>query len=43
MWEIFAGEAEISKAAIRRKLKVMQPIDSAMGSTVDKHSTWRWR
>ena len=25
VWEIFAGEAEITKAAVRRGLKVMQP------------------
>ena len=32
MWEIFAGEAETSKAAIRRNRTVMQPIDSIFGS-----------
>ena len=39
VWEIFAGEAEISKAAIRHNLKVMEPIDSIFGSTVENHRT----
>ena len=39
MWETFAGEAEISKAALRRNLQVMQPIDSLFDSTVEKHRT----
>jgi hypothetical protein len=39
VWEIFAGKAEISKAALRRNLLVMQPIDSIFGSTVEEHRT----
>ena len=39
VWETFAGKAEISKAALRRNLKVMQPIDSIFGSTMEKYRT----